>query len=93
MISNGVLINAYDIEHFTDMETFYDEVEGLMRHVKSSRLAPGFDEILAPGEPEFRTAERRATEGIEVDDRTWEMVCENRSGIRCEPCGGGGWVS
>ena len=49
MISNGVLINAYDIEHFTDMETFYDEVEGLMGHVKSSRLAPGFEEILAPG--------------------------------------------
>ena len=24
MISNGVLINAYDIEHFTDMETFYN---------------------------------------------------------------------
>lgn len=76
MISNGVLINAYDIEHFTDMETFYEEVEGLMRHVKSSRLASGFTEILAPGEPEFRTAERRATEGIEVDDRTWETVCE-----------------
>ena len=76
MISNGVLINAYDIEHFTDMETFYDEVEGLMRHVKSSRLASGFNEILAPGEPEFRTAEKRATDGIEVDDRTWEMVCE-----------------
>ena len=76
MKSNGVLINACHIEHFTDMETFYDEVEGLVRHVKSSRLAPGFNEILAPGEPEFRTAERRATEGIEVDDRTWETVCE-----------------
>ncbi len=76
MISNGVLINAYHVEHFTDVETFYDEVEGLMRHVKSSRLAPGSSEILAPGEPEFRTAERRATEGIEVDDRTWQMVCE-----------------
>ncbi len=76
MISNGVLINAYDIEHFTDMETFYDEVEGLVRHVKSSRLAPGFNEILAPGEPEFRTARIRADEGIEVDDRTWETVCE-----------------
>ena len=49
MISNGVLINTYDIEHFTDMETFYEDVEGLMRHVKSSRLAPGFSEILAPG--------------------------------------------
>ena len=76
MISNGVLINAYNVEHFTDMETLYGEVEGLMRHVKSSRLVEGFDEILAPGEPEFRTAERRATEGIEVDDRTWETVCE-----------------
>ncbi len=76
MISNGVLINAYDVEYFTDMETFYEEVEGLMRHVKSSRLASGFDEILAPGEPEFRTAERRAAEGIEVDERTWETVCE-----------------
>ena len=32
MISNGVLINAYDIEYFTDLETFYDEVEGLTRH-------------------------------------------------------------
>ena len=76
MISNGVLINAYCIEHFTDMETFYDEVEGLMRHVKSSRLAEGFDEILAPGEPEFRTARIRQEEGIEVDDRTWQTVCE-----------------
>ena len=76
MNSNGVLINAYHIEHFTDMETFYDEVEGLVRHVKSSRLAPGFNEILAPGEPEFRTAERRAAEGIEVDDRSWQMACE-----------------
>ena len=68
MNSNDVLINAYHIEHFTDMETFYGEVEGLMRHVKSSRLAPG--------QPEFRTAEPRATEGSEVDDRTWETVCE-----------------
>lgn len=76
MISNGVLINAYDIEHFTDMETFYEEVEGLMRHLKSSRLAPEFEEILAPGEPEFRSARRRAKEGIEVDDRTWETMCE-----------------
>ena len=76
MMSNGVLINAYHIEHFTDMKTFYDEVEGLVRHVKSSRLAPGFNEILAPGEPEFRTAERRAAEGIEVDDSSWQMACE-----------------
>ena len=76
MISNGVLIIVYIIEHFTDMEYFLDEVEDLMIHIKSSRLADGFDEILAPGDPEFRTAERRNVEGVEVDDTTWKSVCE-----------------
>jgi uncharacterized oxidoreductase len=76
MISNGVLINVYHIDHFVDMEYFLDEVEDLITHVKSSRLAEGFDEILVPGEPEYRTAERRKSEGIEVDETTWKSVCE-----------------
>ena len=76
MISNGVLLNVYNIEHFTDLETYYDEFESLISHVKSSRLAKGFDEILIPGEPEFRNAERVEKEGIKVDDRTWEQIVE-----------------
>ena len=66
MVSNGVLFTVYSITHFTSLDTYYDEVEDLIRHVKSSRLAPGFQEILSPGEPEFRTAERKQVEGIEM---------------------------
>jgi uncharacterized oxidoreductase len=74
--SNGVLITVYHIEHFTDRARYDEEVENLVRHVRSSRLAPGFDEILLPGEPEFRTAARRRKEGIEIDETTWSRTKE-----------------
>jgi uncharacterized oxidoreductase len=76
MVSNGVLFTVYHIEHFTNLDTYYDEVEALIRYVKSSRIAPGFKEILAPGEPEFRTAQRKQIEGIDIDETTWATICE-----------------
>ena len=76
MVSNGVLFTVYHIEHFTQLNAYYDEVESLIRHVKSSRLAPGFEEILTPGEPEFRSAERRQVEGIDIDETTWAGICD-----------------
>jgi uncharacterized oxidoreductase len=76
MLSNGVFLNVYNIEHFADLDEYYDEFESLIAHVKSSRLAPGFDEILIAGEPEYRNAIRVEAEGIEVDDRTWEQIVE-----------------
>lgn len=85
MHSNGVLFTVYSIEHFTDLDEYYDEVEGLIRHAKSSRLAPGFSEILAPGEPEFRTAKRRAAEGIEVDDTTWSYIINAAQSVGLDP--------
>lgn len=74
MISNGVLLNVYNIEHFADLNEYYDEFESLISHVKSSRVAPGFEEILIPGEPEYRNAVRVEAEGIKVDDTTWDQI-------------------
>jgi uncharacterized oxidoreductase len=45
-------------------------------HIRSSRVAPGFEQVLLPGEPERRSAERRGREGIPVDDGTWREVLE-----------------
>ena len=72
--SNGVCFTVYHIEHFVELDTYYDEVESLIEHIRTSRLAPGFREILVPGEPEFRTARRREREGIELDDTTWSQI-------------------
>ena len=38
--------------------------------VKASPPAPGFDEILLPGEPERRARERRLAEGVPIDEKS-----------------------
>jgi len=75
MVSNGVFLTVYNIEHFVEPDDYYDEVEALIRHAKSSRPATGFEEILLPGEPEFRLATRLEAEGIVVDETTWKKIC------------------
>ncbi len=85
MVSNGVLFTAYNIEHFTDLDSFHKEIEDLIAHVKSSRVAPGFSEILAPGEPEFRSAERKSIEGIAIDETTWEAICDEARAVGLDP--------
>ena len=73
--SNGVHMTAYDIAQFTDIETFYDEMEALLSHMKTSRTLPGVDEIVVPGEPEYRAERERTQTGIPIDDTTWEKLC------------------
>ena len=84
MVSNGVLLVVFNIDHFVDREEYYDELERLIVHVKSSRLAKGFDEILLPGEPEFRSASRVEKEGIEVDETTWSNICQEAGYVGLE---------
>ena len=85
MASNGVLLTVYHIEHFTDLERFYDEVEILVDHVHSSRIDPRIGEILLPGEPEFRSAECRRQEGLPVDETTWSRICDAARTLDLDP--------
>ena len=62
MKSNGVLLNVYNIEHFTSLEAYYSEVETLIDHIHTRRVDPDVGEILLPGEPEFlRRGRKRPT--------------------------------
>src|SRR5205807_10443810 len=70
----GVLILAIDIEAFTDLDTYVDEVEGLVEWVASARPLPGVKRIYAPGEPEVETRRRRPEEGIAVPAPTWAEI-------------------
>ena len=74
MVSNGMLLAVHRIDHFIDSEDYYREVEALIRYVRSSPPAPGFEEILLPGEPELRSARRREADGIDLDDKTWSLI-------------------
>jgi len=83
-IGNGFLAIAVQPEQMRQGDGFYTDVAGLVQHVKSSELAAGFEEILAPGEPEIRIRQQRTREGIAIDDTAWGKICAaaERYGVR-----------
>lgn len=72
-LGNAMFFTVVDIEKFVTREEFIEQVSILEQYIKGSPLAPGFKEIVLPGEPEFRQEERRRREGIVVDQATWEQ--------------------
>jgi uncharacterized oxidoreductase len=74
--SDGVFMIAIDIGQFTPLDEFYPRVTQLIEHVKSSPPAPGFSEVLVPGEPEARQKKHRTEHGIAVDNTTWSQIQE-----------------
>jgi len=73
---NGFLAIVIDVAQFRDRAAFDADVDQLVDYIRSSKLAPGFSEILIPGEPEVRERERREKNGIPVDDETWRQIVE-----------------
>ncbi|MBI4736126.1 MAG: Ldh family oxidoreductase [candidate division NC10 bacterium] len=75
-VMNGIFMVVVDIGRFVAPGTFRDEVDDLIRYLKSSPTAPGVDQILAPGEPEAITEAKRRQAGIFVEDQTWGQIEE-----------------
>jgi uncharacterized oxidoreductase len=75
-VGNSFLAVLMDVGRFRDRGQFDAEVDALEAYVKSSKLAPGFSEIMIPGEPERRERARRQKNGIPLDDQTWREICE-----------------
>jgi len=65
---------AIDISAFMPPDEFRREADALIAYMKSSALAEGFDQILVPGELEFREMEKRKADGIPVDEETWRQI-------------------
>ena len=85
MKSNGMLLTAWDPSFFCDEGTYEEELEGLIAHIRPSRIDPAVGEIQLPGDPEFRHAAERGERGIPIDDTTWERICERAAGIGLDP--------
>ena len=82
--ANGIFAMAIDISSFKPLDYFTEQVQSLKDHVKSSRLAPGFDEILIPGEKEERERQKRQEKGIFVEDATWKQIREAAASLSLE---------
>lgn len=73
---NGIFLQAFDISTFIPFEKFVDAVQDFISYVKSSRKAAGVEEILIPGELEYRNEKRQLANGIAVSDGVWKQIEE-----------------
>jgi len=81
--TKGDFMIAIDPAAFGSAEEFKARVQKFVAQIKESHKAPGVKEILTPGEPEFRTREKRLKEGIPIADEIWDELVKigNEAGV------------
>ena len=67
-------MTAIDVGSFVDVKDFKNEVDRLVNDIKLSPTMPGFEEVLLPGEREYKSMEKRDEEGIPIDDISWQEI-------------------
>lgn len=71
---NGSMIIAIDVKAFMPLVEFGEQVDSLLKYVKSVPTDDDTDEILIPGEIEFRTYAEREKNGIPITKGLWEKL-------------------
>ena len=71
---DGKFIQAIDVAAFTPLETFQRGVRATLNEIKKMPAAPGVNEVLVPGEPEYRARRQRLAEGIELPDAVYRQI-------------------
>ena len=65
---------AIDIARFMPVAEFTERVERLVGMMKSTPHAPGYNEVLVAGDPEWRIEAERRAQGIPIASGNWEML-------------------
>jgi LDH2 family malate/lactate/ureidoglycolate dehydrogenase len=80
---------AIDVARFMPLDEFTARVERLVATVKSAAPAPGYDEVLVAGDPEWRAEAERRKNGIPIPDGNWDALVKaaTRVGVSPPPLG------
>jgi LDH2 family malate/lactate/ureidoglycolate dehydrogenase len=70
----GHYIQAIDIEAFCPVDEFKNRMEELIQDLKKQPKAFGFNEILIPGEPEWRNTVNRKKQGCPIRQEDVELL-------------------
>lgn len=74
---SGIFFFALKADLFRSMDSYDQALSTLVDKVKAIPPAPGFKEVLLPGEPEAQYTKTRTLNGIQVPDDTWSAICES----------------
>ncbi|MFQ3567405.1 MAG: Ldh family oxidoreductase [Aggregatilineales bacterium] len=78
------LFIALDIAWFTPVETFKQRMSDFIAEIKSSRKRPGFDEILVPGEIDYRREQTYRREGAMLDALVFDELAQLAAQLQIE---------
>lgn len=78
---DGHFLIAIQVAAFEDPGRFKRRVDGAIREIRSSTLAPGFERVYAPGEKEFLTEQDYRREGIPLTEATLVGVGQAARGL------------
>lgn len=70
----GLFMQVYDVNAFTPLEDYQSNVRAVLDAMKATPPAPGFDEVLVPGDIEHRSRQQRLVEGIDVPAETFSRI-------------------
>ena len=76
-------MQAVDVNAFTPVDEYQKGVRAFLDGIKSTPPAPGFDEVLVPGDFEYRSRTQRLVDGIEIPDTIYNQLqeCADKLGI------------
>jgi hydroxycarboxylate dehydrogenase B len=77
-----VLVRA---DAFRPMAEYTEAAEGFMAEVRGSTPAPGFDQVIMPGERETSQARSALEQGIVVSDGVWNGIADAARSVGIEP--------
>ncbi|MEP7358875.1 MAG: Ldh family oxidoreductase, partial [Anaerolineales bacterium] len=72
--SPGMSLIVLKADLFQAYEQYARRADELEQRIRAVPPAPGFDEVLVPGDPEARTRAVRSREGIPIEDDVWQSL-------------------
>ncbi len=72
----GLVMVVIDVAAFRPLDEFLSAVDTTLSTIRRTTPAPGFTEVMAPGDPERRARAERKEKGIVLPDETWQRLRE-----------------
>ena len=72
----GTLFQAIDVRAFQPLEAYEQNASAFLEGIRSTPPAPGFSEVLVPGDLERRVEQEQLREGIELPETVWSNLLE-----------------
>lgn len=71
---NNMLSIILDPSAVGDLATYDAEVTAMIDYIYASKPAEGVEKVLIPGDPERQSLAARSTNGIDIDDNSWQDI-------------------